>query len=129
MARRAYFTGARRPAGVAATSPVELTPGRQASSVAEVSEPVSGHTLDRAIVRLQQVAGDSVWLDGTQIAEFLGISPATYYRLRSAKVFPIPEAWPKLTWPRYHVDDIAHYLRTSAQCHASQRLRMQKGAR
>jgi len=129
MARRAYFTGARRSVceDGAATSPA--APERLASSVAEVSEPISGHTLDRAIARLHQVAGDSVWLDGTQIAEFLGISPATYYRLRSAKVFPIPEAWPRLTWPRYHVDDIAHYLRTSAQCHASERLRIQKGAR
>lgn len=88
--------------------------------------PATTDTGQRALTRLAELAGDAFFLDIAQLCLFLGISVRTYYRMRRAGTWPIPEMWPRFTTPRYHVDDIAQYLCTAAACKAGDRLALLK---
>jgi predicted DNA-binding transcriptional regulator AlpA len=126
MARREYFTGARRLDGQASPSPQAA--GTQASSVADVlAPPPAAHSLDQAIARLLDAAGDRAWLDVHGICAYLGIGRTTYYRMLRAGTWPIPEMWPRFTATRFHVDDVIAYLRSAAACHADERLTLVRG--
>lgn len=127
-ARRQYFTGARR-----AQPSVPLVESAEPSPPSVADVPAPPVAVDRALdqlTRMHEYTGGKDWFTLDQLCRYLTISRPTYYRLVRAGTWAIPAMFPRLAGaPKFHIDDVAHFIRTSAACHANERLRLQKGAR
>jgi hypothetical protein len=90
----------------------------------------AAEAVDQLRVRLRLIAGGREFLTLAQVCHELLTSRGTYYRMVAAGTWPIPAIQPRISGaPKFHVDDVALFLRQSAACHADERLRLVRGGR